>query len=138
MKSEPESSGVLEERHEGAIDVACHEGFDAAQELAADEDSGDGLLAVGVELVEDGLYVRSGGVLVELDDDGADAEAEEEALGHSAHATPAHAEHHNRVASRQLPHRLVWAVQLHRFCCVTVDGDPAVHSDSGFLRYLHA
>jgi hypothetical protein len=74
---------------------ACHEGFEAAQELAADKDSRDELLAFGAELVEDGLYVRAGGVLVELNDD----RAEEESLGHSAHATPAHAEHHNRVAS---------------------------------------
>ena len=139
MKSEPESSGVLEERHEGAIDVACHEGFDAAQELAADEDRRDRLLAVGAELVEHGLNVRAGGVLVELDDDGADAEAEEEPLGYSAHATPAHAEHHDRVASRQLSHRLVRAVQLHGIRRVPVDGSyAAVHSDTGFLRHLHA
>jgi hypothetical protein len=59
MKSEPESSDVLEERHEGAIDVACHEGFDAAQELAADEDRGDRLLAISAELVEHGLNVRT-------------------------------------------------------------------------------
>jgi hypothetical protein len=59
MKSEPESSGVLEERHEGAIDVACHEGFDAAQKLSADEDRWDRLLAIGAELVEHGLNVQT-------------------------------------------------------------------------------
>jgi len=59
------------------------------------KDSRDELLAFGAELVEDGLYVQAAGVLVELNDD----RAEEESLGHSAHATPAHAEHHNRVAS---------------------------------------
>ena len=59
MKLEPESSGILEERHEGAIDVACHEGFDAAQELAADEDRRDRLLAISIELVEHGLNVQT-------------------------------------------------------------------------------
>lgn len=135
MKSKPESPGLLEVRHKGAIDVESHEGLDATQELAADEDGRNGLLAIRQEVIEHGLDVVAGGVLIELDDGGSHAEAEEEALGHGAHAAATHAEHHHCIAGSQLLHCLVWALHVqHLMSCSCVDcgvhGYATPHSDS--------
>ena len=92
--------------------MASHEGLDPTQELAADKDGRDGLLAIRAEVIEHGLDVVAGGVFIELDDGGSYAEAEEEALGHGAHAAATHAEHHHCIASGQLPHCLVQALQV--------------------------
>lgn len=87
--------------------MASHEGLDAAKELPPNENGRDLLLGVSGELVKHGLNVVGGDMVVELDDCGAHTESEEEAFGDCAHAAPAHAEHHHRVAAPQLPHHLV-------------------------------
>lgn len=135
MKSKPESPGFLEEWHKGAIDVESHEGLDSTQELASDEDGRDGLLAIRAEVIEHSLDVVAGGMFIELDDGGSHAKAEEEALGHGAHAAATHAEHNHCIAGGQLPHCLVWALQVHHLMsCSCVDcgvhGYATPHSDS--------
>lgn len=44
VNSEPEGAGFLEERDQGAADVAGHEWLDASEETPADEHRREGLL----------------------------------------------------------------------------------------------
>lgn len=107
---------MLEERNESAVDVGSHEGLDAAEELSADEDGGEGLVVgAGGELEEECVDGGAGGVAIELHHRGTHPEAEEKALGHRGHAALAGAEHHHGVARRQAVQHLIRVD--HRCCC---------------------
>ena len=115
LNLKPQSSSFLKERNECAINVGVQEGLDPTKELAADEDGGDGLNGAG-HLAQDTMDGLAGGVLVDLDDGGANAEAEEEALGHRGHAAVAGTEDHHGLAGCQLLHHLK-RVHLHLLSC---------------------
>lgn len=106
ITSKPECPSFFEERNQGAVNVAGHEGLHPTEKLAADEDGGDGLVGPG-KLVEDGSDVGAICLLVELHHGRANAQTEEEVLDHGGHAAVAHAEHHHSVARHQVVHRLV-------------------------------
>ena len=106
ITSKPECPSFFEERNQGAVNVAGHEGLHPTEKLAADEDGGDRLVGPG-ELVENGPDAGAIGLLVKLHHGWADAEAEEEALGDGGHAAVAHAEHHNGVARHYVVHHLI-------------------------------
>ncbi|KAG6594452.1 hypothetical protein SDJN03_11005, partial [Cucurbita argyrosperma subsp. sororia] len=87
-----------------------HESFEATEELAADKDSGNGVGLVREEVVENGLdVVGDGGMgeVIELDDCGADTEAEEEALDDGAHTAAADAENNDGIAAGQVADKVV-------------------------------
>ena len=75
------------------------EGLDPTKQLAADEDGRDRLDGARY-LAQDGLDGEAGSVLIELNDGGAHAKAEEEVLGHRGHAAVAEAEDHHGIAGR--------------------------------------
>lgn len=86
-----------------------HEGLDPTEEFSAHKDGGEWVAGFAGKPVEDRVDGGAGGVLVELDDGGANAEAEEEALGDGGHAAVGGAEHHYGVAGCKVAHHLVRA-----------------------------
>lgn len=132
----PESASILEKTDQGAIDVGGHEGLDAAEELAADEDGGDGgrsMVVGGGEGEEEGVDVGAGVVLVDLDDGGADAEAEKKAFDDGAHTAGGHAEHNDGVARCKLLDDLVGPFLLHLFLLHRLHLHPRLHHFHNYL-----
>lgn len=114
MNSEPECAGILEKRNKSAINMAGHESFNSTQELSADKHRRNRLLlAVAGDLVEEGVDFGAGGVAVELDNGGADTEAEEELLDDVAHAAAGDGEDHHRIAGGQKADPLVNGLHFH-------------------------
>jgi hypothetical protein len=84
--SKPKSSSILKKRNECAIDVISQEGLHTTIKLSADEDSGEWLAGFATKLAENSMDGRASVMEVELDDSGADTEAEEEVLGYGGKA----------------------------------------------------
>lgn len=103
--SEPKSASFFQERNEGAVDVGGHNAIHGADELAADEDDGEGGGAAE-EAGEGPLDLLATWVVVELVDRRIDAHPAEEPLDGVAHAARAEAEDHHRALRRQLLHTL--------------------------------
>jgi hypothetical protein len=101
MDSEPHGSCALEHGHELAAEVQRHDPVGGPDELAADEDGGDGRRAAEAA-GELPLHVMSPGVLVQLMHRRAHAEVEEEALHRVAHRALARREDHHGLLRRQL------------------------------------
>jgi hypothetical protein len=101
MDSEPHGSCALEHWHELAGEVQRHDLVGGADEIAADEDGGDGRRAAEAA-GELALHVTSPGVLVELVHRCAHAEVGEEGLHRVAHRALARREDHHGLLRRQL------------------------------------
>lgn len=117
--SKPKGTCTLEQWDEGAIDMASHECLDTTQELAAHEHGWKRLLALHGELVQDRFDIVAAGTnpagveLVQLDDGWPHTKAEEQPLGHRAHAAAAHAEQDHCVPAREPPDHFVRRIELH-------------------------
>ena len=99
---EPNGAGGLEHGDELAGEVERHDAVGGADELAGDEDGGDGRGAAEAA-GEVALHVPAvERVAVELVDGGADAEVGEAAHHRVAHRAVARREAHNRLLRRQL------------------------------------
>jgi hypothetical protein len=101
MDSEPHSSRALEHGHELDAEVQRHDPVGGPDELAADEDGGDGRRAAKAA-GELPLHVLSPGVLVQLMHRRAHAEVEEEAHHRVAHRALARREDHHGLLRREL------------------------------------
>ena len=101
--SEPECSGVAEQRHELATKVERHDLIGRANEVAADEHGGHGG-AAAQHVGQRSLHVLPLGVLVQLVDGRVHTQLAEEPLDGVAHAAGAQAEDHHRPLRRQPPH----------------------------------
>nr|ACN27751.1 unknown [Zea mays] len=122
MRSQPERAGVLEQRHEGAVDVRGHDAVHGADQPAADEHDGHDRRARrrgsgGAEEAGQGaLQLAAPRVVVQLVHRRVHAHAAEEALHGVAHAAGAHAEHHHRALRRQPLHALRRRLHGRRRC----------------------
>lgn len=87
----PKSSGILQERHQRAVNVKRHNTLEPSNELPSDEDSRDRLLLLTMthQLIQNDQNLFRSLLFVKLVDGGTHAEPQEEALHHVAHAAAA-------------------------------------------------
>jgi len=102
----PERASVHEHGHELAGEVERHDPVGAADELAADEDGGDGGAPAAQHLEEGALHVLAPGVSVQLVHQRVHAQVRHQLRHRVAHAAAAQREHHHRTLRRQLHHTL--------------------------------
>lgn len=105
--SKPKSPSFLEERNKCAINVGGKEGLNPTKEPSTNKDGREWLAGAASKLLEKGIDGSAGGVLVELDNGGADTEAEEETLGNRGHAAVGRAEYDDSVGGSNVVNHLM-------------------------------
>jgi hypothetical protein len=101
---DPEGASVHEHGHELSAEVERHDIVGAADELAADEDGGDGGRPPSQHLEQRALHVLAPGVAVQLVHQRVHAQVRHQLRHRVAHAAAAQREHNHRTLRHQLHH----------------------------------